>query len=159
MAATRNEAGNTREIEERTLILSRVFDAPRPLVFKVWTQPEHLARWWGPRGFTLISYKTDVRPNGTYRFGVRSPENTEHWAHGTYREVIPPERLVFTHAWEHPDGSPKHETMVTLTFVEQGEKTKLTLRQTLFESVTARDLHRGGWSSTFDLLAEYLATL
>ncbi|MEZ5829898.1 MAG: SRPBCC domain-containing protein [Dongiaceae bacterium] len=152
-------AANSQEIEERTLVLSRTFEAPRALVFKVWTQPEHLARWWGPKGFTLISYKTDVRVGGSYRFGVRSPENTEHWAHGIYREIAPPERLVFTHAWEFPDGKPKHETTITLTFAEQGEKTKLTLKQTLFESVTARDLHRGGWSSTLDLLDEYLATL
>jgi uncharacterized protein YndB with AHSA1/START domain len=147
------------EIEERTLVLSRVFDAPRALVFKVWTQPEHLARWWGPEGYTLISYKADVRPGGSYRFGTRSPENTEHWAHGTYREVTRSERLVFTFAWEHPDGSPKNETTVTLTFAEQDGKTKLTLKQALFESVTARDLHRGGWSSSLDLLEAYLATL
>ena len=153
------EKANSAEIEERTLVLSRVFDAPRALVFKVWTQPEHLARWWGPRGFTLLSYKSDARVGGSYRFGMRSPENTEHWAHGTYREIEAPEKLVFTHAWEHPDGSPKHETVITLTFAEQGEKTKLTLKQTLFESVNARDLHRGGWSSTLDLLEEYLTTL
>ena len=152
-------AASLQELEERTLVLSRVFDAPRALVFKVWTQPEHLARWWGPRNYTVISYKADVRVDGSFRFGVRSPENTEHWAHGTYREIAPPERLVFTTAWEHPDGSPKHETLVTLTFAEQGDKTKLTLKQTQFESVTSRDLHRGGWSSTFDLLEEYLAKL
>jgi uncharacterized protein YndB with AHSA1/START domain len=132
-------AASTQELEERTLVLSRVFDAPRALVFKVWTEPEHLARWWGPRGFTLLSYKADVRVGGSYRFGTRSPEGTEHWA--------------------HPDGKPKHETIMTLTFAEQGEKTKLTLKQTLFESVTSRDLHRGGWSSTLDMLGEYLAAL
>src|SRR5262245_30242427 len=104
------------ETEERVLILSRIFDAPRSLVFKVWTQPEHLARWWGPRGYTLISYEADVRPGGTFRFGIRSPEGDEHWAHGTYREVVAPERLVFTTAWEQPDGKPKHETEVALTF-------------------------------------------
>ena len=71
-----NIAQSNQEIEERTLVLSRVFDAPRELVYKVWTQPEHLARWWGPRGYTLISYKTDVRVGGSYRFGMRSPENT-----------------------------------------------------------------------------------
>jgi uncharacterized protein YndB with AHSA1/START domain len=154
-----NSPANDHEIEERTLILTRVFDAPRALVYKVWTQPEHLARWWGPRGYSVISYTADVRTGGTYRVGTRSPENTEHWVRGTYREVTPPEKLAFTFAWEHPDGSPKHETDVTITFAEQGEKTKITLKQTSFESVTARDLHRGGWSSTFDLLDEYLATL
>ncbi|HKP25757.1 MAG TPA: SRPBCC domain-containing protein [Dongiaceae bacterium] len=157
--APANSAPSHQEIEERTLVLTRIFDAPRALLFKVWTQPEHLARWWGPRGYTLMTYKTDVRVGGSYRFGVRSPENTEHWAHGTYHEVAPPEKLVFTYAWENPDGSPKHDTTVTLTFAEQDGKTKLTLKQTLFESVTACDLHRGGWSSSFDSLNEYLATL
>ena len=157
--AARSNVQIDQEIEERTLVLSRVFDAPRELVYKAWTQPEHLARWWGPRGFTLLSYKADVRVGGSYRFGTRSPQGSEHWAHGIYREVVPPERLVLTYAWEHPDGTPKHETIMTLTFAEQGDKTKLTLKQTLFESVTSRDLHRGGWSSTLDMLGEYLTTL
>jgi len=154
-----NSPANNQEIEERTLVLSRVFDAPRALVFKAWTQPEHLARWWGPRGFTLISFKADAQVGGTFRFGMRSPENTDHWAHGSYREVVAPERLVYTFAWEHPDGKPKHETIITMTFAEQGDKTKLTLKQTLFESVTSRDMHKSGWSSTFDMLGEYLATI
>ncbi len=157
--AAANSPANNQEIEERTLVLSRVFDAPRALVFKAWTQPEHLARWWGPRGFTLISFKADAKVGGSFRFGMRSPENTDHWAHGSYREVVPPERLVYTFAWEHPDGKPKHETIITLTFAEQGDKTKLTLKQTLFESVTSRDMHQSGWSSTFDMLGEYLATI
>lgn len=144
---------------DRQIVTIQLVEASPTEVFEVFTTPEHLARWWGPRGYTLISYKADARVGGTYRFGVRSPENTEHWAHGTYREITPPETLAFTHAWENPDGSPKHETVVTLTFAEQGEKTKLTLKQTLFETVTSRDLHRGGWSSTFELLEEYLATL
>ena len=157
--AAANSPANNQEIEERTLVLSRVFDAPRALVFKAWTQPEHLARWWGPRGFTLISFKADAQVGGTFRFGMRSPENTDHWAHGSYREVVAPERLVYTFAWEHPDGKPKHETIITMTFAEQGDKTKLTLKQTLFESVTSRDMHKSGWSSTFDMLGEYLATI
>ena len=157
--AARSNIQIDHEIEERTLVLSRVFDAPRELVYKVWTQPEHLARWWGPRNFTLLSCKADVRVGGSYRFGTRSPEGTEHWAHGVYREVVPPERLMLTHAWEHPDGKPKHETIMTLTFAEQGDKTKLTLKQTLFESVTSRDMHGQGWNSVLDKLGEYLANL
>jgi uncharacterized protein YndB with AHSA1/START domain len=145
--------------DERVLLLTRIFDAPPSLVFKLWTEPEHLARWWGPRDFTVLSYEADPRPGGSFRFGIRSPEGTEHWAHGIYREVVAPERLVFTTAWENPDGSPKQETLVTLSFAERDGKTELTLRQALFESVTARDLHREGWATTLDLLAEYLAKL
>ena len=144
---------------ERELVMTRVFDAPRALVFKAWTEPEHLVRWWGPRGFVVLSYEATVRPGGSFRFGIRSPAGEEHWAHGTYREIVAPERLVFITAWEHPDGSPKHETLVTLSFAEHAGKTELTLRQAVFESVTARDLHGEGWGSTLDLLAGYLATL
>ena len=155
-------AARSRPVEqpaERVLVITRVFDAPPSLVFKVWTQPEHLARWWGRRGFTILSYEADVRAGGAFRFGMRSPEGSEHWAHGVYREVVPPDRLVFTTAWEDADGTPKHETLVTLTFAEQDGKTRLTLHQALFESTTSRDLHEGGWSSTLELLAEYLATI
>ena len=147
------------EPEERVLAITRVFEAPPSLVFKVWTQPEHLARWWGPRGFTVLSYKADVRPGGAFRFGMRSPEGSEHWAHGVYREVVPRERIVFTTAWEDAEGRFKHETLVTLTFAEEGGKTRFTLHQAVFESATSRDLHEGGWSSTLELLAEYLATI
>ncbi len=147
------------EPAERVLVIERVFDASCSLVFRAWTEPEHLARWWGPRGFTVLSYKADVRPGGAFRFGIRSPEGSEHWAHGIYREVVPPERLVFTTTWEEPDGKPKHETLVTLTFAEQDGKTRLTLHQALFESATSRDLHSEGWGSTLDLLAEYVAKL
>jgi uncharacterized protein YndB with AHSA1/START domain len=147
------------EPEDRVLVITRTFDAPRSLVFRVWTEPEHLSRWWGPRDFTVLYYKAEVRPGGAFRFGMRSPEGTEHRAHGVYREVAAPERLVFTTAWEDEEGKPKHETLVTLTFAEQDGKTKLTLRQALFESATSRDLHEGGWSSTLDLLAEYLAKI
>ena len=73
--------------------------------------------------------------------------------------MVAPERLVFTTAWERPDGSPKHETVVTITLTERGGKTKLHFHQAIFDSKTARDLHRGGWNSTLDSLADYLAAL
>lgn len=154
-------AGNkpVTQADDRVLALTRVFDAPQALVFKVWSAPEHLARWWGPRGFTVISFEADVRPGGAFRFGIRSPEGTEHWAHGIYREVERPARLVFTTAWEDSDGKAKHETLVTLSFAEEKGKTRLSFRQALFELVNARDLHEGGWSSTLDLLADYLAAM
>ena len=144
---------------ERVLVLEREYDAPRNLVFKVWTDAAHLTRWWGPKGFEVLSWKADARPGGRFRFGMRSPEGEQHWAHGIYREVAAPERLVFTTAWEHPDGSPKHETVVTITLTERGGKTKLHFHQAIFDSKTARDLHRGGWNSTLDSLADYLAAL
>jgi uncharacterized protein YndB with AHSA1/START domain len=142
---------------ERELTIARMFDAPRSLVFKVWTQPEHFSRWLGPKDFTTTFYQMDVRLGGTYRACIRSPEGTDHWMQGVYREIVEPERLVFTFAWEDENGQPKHQTIVTVTFVEQGSKTLLAFHQAVFESVESRDSHRSGWSECFDRLEVYLA--
>ena len=156
MAAIANSA---QEPDDRVLVITRLLDAPRALVFKAWTEPEHLVRWWGPRGFTMPSCRMEPQPGGTYRYCMRAADGTDHWVRGAYREVVPLERLVFTSAWEDGDGNPKHETVIAVTLAERGGKTELTLRQAVFESVTARDLHRGGWSEAMDMLAEHLATL
>jgi len=111
----------------------------------------------GPQGFTIAYREMDLRPGGAYRVCMRSPEGTEHWQRGVCREVVEPERLVFTFAWEDAEGGPGHETVVTVTFAEHGAKTKLTLHQAVSETVTARDLHQSGWASALDCLAEYLA--
>ena len=154
MAASTSPAATTAE---RTLVIERVFDAPRALVFKAWTEPERLVRWWGPQGFTMPSCKMEARPGGAFRFCMRSPEGTDHWLRGVYREIVEPERLVCTWAWEDVEGKPGHETLLTVTFAEHGGKTKLTLQQAVFESVTARNEHQEGWTSGLDRLAEYLA--
>jgi uncharacterized protein YndB with AHSA1/START domain len=142
---------------ERELTITRVLDAPRSLVFKVWTEPEHLARWWGPHDFTTPSLKADIRPGGTYRICIRSPKGGNHWMTGVYREIAAPERIVFTFAWENDEGKPGHETLVTVTFAEERGKTKLTFHQAVFESVSSRDSHQEGWSECLDRLAAYLA--
>jgi uncharacterized protein YndB with AHSA1/START domain len=89
---------------------------------------------------------------------MRTPEGAEYWRSGVYREVVPPERLVFTYVTDDPHSLPGQETLVTVTFEELGAKTKLTLRQTLFDSAEARDAHQGGWTSTLERLAGHLAT-
>src|SRR5712691_5788344 len=108
------------EGRERELTITRVFDAPRDLVFAAWTQPERAARWWGPQGFTTISCDMDVRPGGVWRRCMRSPDGTEHRKCGVYREIVEPERLVFTYADEDSEGNPGHETLVTVTFADLG---------------------------------------
>ena len=87
---------------------------------------------------------------------MRSPEGTEFWKVGVYREIVPPERLVFTFAWLDADGRPGHEMLVTVTLAEEGAKTRMTLRQGPFETRAKRDDHRQGWTSTFERLADYL---
>jgi uncharacterized protein YndB with AHSA1/START domain len=142
---------------ERELVITRVFDAPRRLVFKAWTEPDRAALWWGPQGFTTISCEMNVRPGGAWRRCMRAPDGTEHRKRGVYREIVEPERLVFTYATEDAEGRSGHETLVTVTFADLGGKTRLTLHQVAFESVAARDSHRGGWTSCFERFAQHLA--
>src|SRR5579864_8498491 len=111
------------EPEERVLVITRNFDAPRELVFKLWTDPGHAMRWMGPRGFTATHVATDPRPGGAWRVCLRRDENGEElWHGGVYREVVEPERLVFTHAWDGEDGRPGHETLIAIAFAERQGK-------------------------------------
>ena len=156
MAAGSNLA---MEPEDRVLIITRIFDAPRELVWKAWTDPERMVKWHGPRGFTSIIERSDFRPGGTFRIHMRGPENDEHWTQGVFREIVAPERLVMAGCWADAQGRPVGpETTETVTLENLGARTQLTLHQALFESVTARDAHNGGWNSSLDCLAEYLAT-
>jgi uncharacterized protein YndB with AHSA1/START domain len=142
---------------EPELVITRILDAPRNVVFQAWTEPGRAARWWGPQGFVTTYCDMDVRRGGAFRVCMRSPEGVDHWKQGVYREVVEPERLVFTFAWEDAEGKPGHETLVTVSFAEQGAKTRLTLHQAVFETVARRDEHQRGWTSTLQRFAEYLA--
>ena len=144
--------------DDRTLVITRVFDAPRIRVWKAWTDPDQMARWLGPRGFSGAVIKMDARPGGAYRFHLRSPDGEDLWAQGVNREIVEPERMVYTWEWADAEGRPSGpETLVTVTFADHDGKTLLTLQQTGFESAASRDGHRGGWNSAFDCLEEYLA--
>ena len=142
---------------ERELVITRVFDAPRELVFEVWTDPRHAKAWWGPKNYPVTHLEMDVRPGGAWRHCLTSTENgRELWQGGVFREVVAPERLVFTFAWEE-EGERGLETLVTVTFAAEGRKTRMTFRQTPFRSIEERDGHRGGWSSSFDRLDAHLS--
>ena len=139
------------------LTIRRNFDAPRELVFRCWTEPERLNRWCCPKGFTLPFSEGDIRPGGSFKTCMRAPDGTDHWLSGTYKEIAPPERLVFSHRWLNEKGEHEHETVVTITLREQDGKTQLTLHQAFFLSEASRDGHFEGWTETLDNLAEYLA--
>jgi uncharacterized protein YndB with AHSA1/START domain len=146
------------EPADRVLIITRTFDAPRSLVFKAWTDSEYLARWFGPQGFTSQILRNELRPGGAYRIHMQGPQGDDHWTQGIYREVVPPERLVMVGSWADALGKPtRPETTLTVLFEDLGDKTKRTLHNAVFESVTARDEHRNGWSSSLDRLAKHLA--
>ena len=141
---------------ESVLVITRVIDAPRELVFKLWTEPERVKHWWGPRGYATLSCEMDLRPGGAWRVRSRHADGTETAEQGTFREIVEPERLVFTHAWVDQTGRPGRETLVTVTFVADGNRTRLTFLQAGFDNVETRDGHLQGWSESFDMLAEYL---
>jgi len=148
---------DTKPPAQGELIITRVFNAPRDLVFKAWTDPRLATTWWGPKDHPAVHVEMDVRPGGAWRGHLRSTETgRDLWHKGVYREVVAPERLVFTFAWEE-DGERGLETLVTITFAAQGRKTLMTMRQAPFQSAEERDGHGGGWTSCFDRLDEYLA--
>jgi uncharacterized protein YndB with AHSA1/START domain len=151
IAAPRTDAGHE-------LVVERVFDAPRELVFKVWTDPGLAINWWGPSAYPSRQVEIDLRVGGAWRACLKSVETgDELWHGGVFREVKPPERLVFTFAWEE-EGERGEETLVSIVFSDERGRTRMLLRQTPFRTADTRDDHREGWSSTLDRLAEFLAT-
>lgn len=143
--------------EALPLLLNRTFDAPRRLVWETWTNPAHALHWWGPKHHPATNIAWDARVGGRWRNCLRSTETGDLlWHGGVFREVVAPERLVFTFAWEE-SGERGIETLVKVNFAERAGKTEMTLQQTPFQSIGERDGHDEGWNSTFDRLAEYLS--
>ena len=145
---------------DREIRMTRVFDAPRELVFQAHTDPQHVPHWWGQRHSTTIVDVMDVRPGGAWRFVQRDPEGNEYGFRGEYREVVPPERLVYTFEFE---GMPGHILVETMTFEEHDGKTTVS-STSLFDSVEDRDgmLESGmesGAIESWDRLAELLERL
>ena len=116
---------------DREIVATRVFDAPRELVWEVWTDPKHLAQWWGPNGFTNTIHEIEVKPGGVWRFIMHGPAGTDYKNEIVYVEVVKPERLVYDHV-----SGPRFHVTVTLT--EEGNKTRLNM-QMLFESAAERE--------------------
>ena len=144
---------------ERTIVITRVINAPRELVFDAWTKPEHLTRWFGPSDFSAPDVAVDLRVGGAWRACIRSPEGRDYWMHGVYREIVPPRRLVFTHIWEEGHDSPHHETLVSVTLEDQGGRTKLTFHKAVLESVVERISQGKGWSECLDRLADHVSRI
>jgi uncharacterized protein YndB with AHSA1/START domain len=150
-------AARTETAEERTLIIERVFKASPEVVFKAWTDPAILAKWWGPEGFTTPECELDVRPGGAWRSLMVGPQGQAQAVSGVYREISPPRRLVMTWAWKQEDGSRGHETEVEISLEPAGSGTRMRLVQRLFQSREQRDNHDLGWSSSFKKLERMYA--
>ncbi|MDB4916185.1 MAG: Activator of Hsp90 ATPase-like protein [Gemmatimonadetes bacterium] len=143
--------------KSKDLLITRAFDAPLALVYAAWTEQEHLAKWQGaPEGFSVTVDESDIRTGGRFRIGMSSPQGEMSWLQGAYREVVPRERLVFTHAWVDASGKSSPETLVTITFTERDGKTRLDVHQTGFQSDSARAGHGDGWNSQLDRFSRYL---
>lgn len=150
------KSADASKVAKRELTIMRVFQAPRALVWRAFTEPEHLMKWWGPTHHPAIHMSMDVRPGGQWRNCLRSVETgKELWQHGVFHEVVAPERLVFSFVWEE-EGERGVENIVTITLADQGPKTLLTLHQAPFQSSGERDGHGEGWGSSFDRLAAHL---
>jgi uncharacterized protein YndB with AHSA1/START domain len=158
----------------RPFVISRTFDAPRDLVWKAWTERERLMQWFGPKGFAMPVAKLDFRPGGSLHYCLRSPDGMEMWGKFVYREIVPPERLVFVNSFSDAAGGlGRHplaptwpaEMLSTVTFAEDQGRTTVTIQ---WEPLNATEAERNtfdagregmtqGWTGTFEQLAAYLA--
>ena len=161
---------------DKRFVISREFAAPRELVWRAWTDPEHLQRWFGPKGFTMPTCAMDFRPGGIFHYGIKSPDGHEMWSKWTFVEIVPPEKLVAIVSFSDAQrGVTRHpmsatwplETLSITTFTEHGGKTLLTLQWTAhhateIERQTFDGAHDGmtqGWGGTMDQLTAYLKTI
>ena len=158
----------------REFVITRVFNAPRELVWKAWTERERLMLWFGPKGFTIPTATLDFRPGGVFHYCLRSADGHEMWGKFVYHEIVPPERIVLVNSFsDEKGGLTRHpmsptwpaEMLSTTTFAEQAGKTTVTIKWAPLNATeeerktfdAGRDGMTMGWSGTFDQLAEYLA--
>jgi len=161
--STASQSNSSNSVE-----ITRIFDAPRTLVWQAWTDPQHLMRWWGPQAFTSPACTLDLRVGGKYHFCMRSAEGQDFWSTGVFREIVPPEKLVYTDSFADADGNVvpasyygmpgdwATEMVVTLTFEEQDGKTKMTLRHVGLPTGEISEMTSLGWNESFDKLVKSL---
>jgi uncharacterized protein YndB with AHSA1/START domain len=165
---------STTATKSADFVISRVFDVPRELLWKCFTEPERMKEWWGPKGAVVTVSKMDLRPGGTYHYGMKMSDGTPIWGRMIYREIVPPSRLVFINSFsDEKGGLSRHpmapqwplELLSTFTFEEQpGGKTKFTVRWTPHNPTAdeqaafdkGHDSMNMGWSGTLDQLGAYL---
>jgi uncharacterized protein YndB with AHSA1/START domain len=151
--------------EPPELVMERTFDAPRALVWRAFTEPERLQHWWGPKGWTLPVCTLDLRVGGVWHYCMRGPAGEEGWGKAVYREIVEPERIVYSDAFSDADGNVAEgmpQMLITVEFADHDGKTKVTSRAR-FASAADLEATLGmgaveGMTDTWDRLADYLAT-
>lgn len=162
--STDNPTSSQAAPGQRTLVIERIIDAPRDLVFKAWTDPRHVAQWWSPKYFTNPLCEMDVRPGGAILIHMQGPDGVVYPMKGVFHEIIEPERLVFaSSAVEDEEGRPLLEIVNTVTFVEHEGKTKLTMQAVVNRAASGSEGALAGmeegWNQSLDKLADYVANL
>ncbi|WP_028612708.1 SRPBCC family protein [Paenibacillus harenae] len=168
-----SESNGTTSGAEKEFVITRVLNAPRELVFKVWTEAEHMAHWWGPKGLTLSVVKLDLQPGGIFHYIMRTPDGDEMWGRFLYREIVAPERIVFVNSFSDAEANITRppfddpwplEILNTVTLAEDNGKTTLTLKSSPINATAEEvqvfqagfDSMEQGYGGTFDQLSEYL---
>jgi uncharacterized protein YndB with AHSA1/START domain len=154
-------ATQTKSFAEREITITRVFDAPRELVFKAWTDAKHVAQWWGPKGFTNPVCEIDARVGGMLRMHMRAPDGSVYPMKGEIRELVVPERLVFTNIAVDAAGRHLLEGLTTVTFADEGGKTKMTLHTKAVAVIEDAAAYlqgmEAGWTQSIDKLQAFVA--
>jgi uncharacterized protein YndB with AHSA1/START domain len=163
-----NKTGS-KDTKDQELFITRIFDAPHDSVWKAWTDPDLMKRWWGPKGFTSPYCKIDLRVGGKFLYCMRSPEGKDYWSTGIYSEIVLQGRIVFSNSFADEKGNVvpatqygmssdfQLEMLVTVTFEEIGGKTKLTLSHVGIPAGADREGANIGWNQSLDKLAGALS--
>lgn len=175
MSSTKRMPSADHRATDEEFVITRVVDAPRSRVWKAWTDAKELKKWWGPKGFEVVSTKVDLKPGGMFHYHLRSPNGQDMWGKFVYREIVPEERLVFLSSFsDEMAGETRHPMAPdwplrmhsTVTFTEKAGKTTITVRWLPYEATqkerdafeAARDSMTAGWSGTFERLENHLAS-
>lgn len=163
MSAKSANTSATKSESKWDLEITRVFDAPRHLVFQAWIDPKQVAQWWGPNGFTNPVCELDVRPGGEIHIHMRAPNGVIYPMKGVFEEIVEPERIVFVSSALDENGNSMFDILNTITFAEQHRKTTLTLHaQVLHETTVAPQYLKGmeaGWMQSLERLANHLQSV
>ena len=138
-----NPANRANLQQNHQVVVERTFSAPRERVFRAWIDPSLMEKWFAPVTMKPVGIEANVVVGGSYRIGMRHQDGTIHYARGKYIEILPPERLVFTWAWETE--SPEVDSLVTVEFFEQGDSTRVVLRHEQLTTLSSQESHRRGW--------------